>query len=158
MQTVIVLPYKRVNGLCTSLSRGEQVAYGVAAIRSWQVLWQGSLSSASASLPRGAQRSCASSNASLLSGAKLKFSGLWSMAWSKRVCIPNRLTRLSEITPSPTHRCIPSSPFYRQRSRPFRRLILSDQPLAEAELRSPHLNHAVAPRAFDAAPDAGVHG
>jgi hypothetical protein len=26
MQTVIVLPYKRVNGLCTSLSRGEQVA------------------------------------------------------------------------------------------------------------------------------------
>jgi hypothetical protein len=51
MQTVIILPYKRVDGLCTSLSRGEQVAYGVAAIRIWQVLWQGSLSSASVSLP-----------------------------------------------------------------------------------------------------------
>ena len=38
------------------------------------------------------------------------------------------LTRLSEITPSPTHRCIPSSPLYRQRSRPFRRLTTLMRP------------------------------
>ena len=40
------------------------------------------------------------------------------------------LTRLSEITPSPTHRRIPSSPLYRQRSRPFRRSTTLIAPLA----------------------------
>jgi hypothetical protein len=32
-----------------------------------------------------------------------------------------------------------------------------DQPVAEAELCAPHLNHLDAPRAFDAAPDAAAH-
>jgi len=35
--------------------------------------------------------------------------------------------------------------------------FLGDQPIAEAELCSPHLNHAVAPRAFDAALAAAAH-
>src|SRR6266566_8293729 len=38
------------------------------------------------------------------------------------------LRRLSEITPSPTQRCIPWSPLYRQRSRPFRRLTTLIRP------------------------------
>jgi hypothetical protein len=35
--------------------------------------------------------------------------------------------------------------------------FLGNQSIAEAELYPPHLNHVAAPRAFDAALDAGVH-
>lgn len=38
------------------------------------------------------------------------------------------LTRLSEITPSATQRCIPASSFYRHRLRPFRRLTTLMRP------------------------------
>src|SRR6266436_6240706 len=38
------------------------------------------------------------------------------------------LMRLSAITPSPTHRFIPASPLYRQRSRPCRRLTTLMRP------------------------------
>ena len=35
--------------------------------------------------------------------------------------------------------------------------FFGDQPVAKAELRSAHLNHAVLPSTFDAAPDVANH-
>ena len=51
------------------------------------------------------------------------------------------LTKLSAMTPSPTHRRIPSAPRYRQRRRPWRRLSTLIRPSQPTRQRWPRRNH-----------------